>query len=331
MAFLHCRIPQSPSACFYARVPLYVPAVAAAVSSWLIFINENKARFEYPDYGLWPIGLGINLVAWTCCFYAAAFHPSKEQLAGYDGRSDATSTGGGLEGPQRTHSKFVWWVRCCSGGVMLSAVGLCPFLGLRTHAAFAMFSNLRTEGRAPNHFLVAHDLDILGWQRDFVRVLGANSSDAVLAAMQVDLGLRFSNRTLQALELAGLSPRFYIAPPRWPAGPQPAVGSEGLEFMLPLVELRRRLTAAARSGEWSGPAAAITLERHVCPPVLRWPHLFGWSASSEPACTVTGPHVVRPGGGGDAVGELAVRPLGALAALVARFRPFRDDNSPCRH
>ena len=56
--------------------------------------------------------------------------------------------------------------------------GLMPYLGLKTTATWAMFSNLRTEGGRSNHWLVPASVQMFGYQRDLVRV--TQSSDRYL-------------------------------------------------------------------------------------------------------------------------------------------------------
>lgn len=58
---------------------------------------------------------------------------------------------------------------------------LSPYLGLRTVSVFTMFSNLRTEGPAPNHLFIP-SLQLLGWQRDLVAI--ERSSDPAHAATE---------------------------------------------------------------------------------------------------------------------------------------------------
>jgi hypothetical protein len=52
--------------------------------------------------------------------------------------------------------------------------GLTPYLGLKTETAFAMYSNLRTEGEDTNHFIWRHRLDLADYQRDLVRIVDSN-------------------------------------------------------------------------------------------------------------------------------------------------------------
>ena len=56
--------------------------------------------------------------------------------------------------------------------------GITPYLGLKTEASFAMFSNLRTEGGISNHFLIPASVQIFDYQRELVEVV--ESSDKVL-------------------------------------------------------------------------------------------------------------------------------------------------------
>jgi hypothetical protein len=48
--------------------------------------------------------------------------------------------------------------------------GLAPYLGLKTEAAFSMYSNLRTEGPYWNHLLLPSWLRLAGYQSDLVSI-----------------------------------------------------------------------------------------------------------------------------------------------------------------
>jgi len=48
--------------------------------------------------------------------------------------------------------------------------GLTPHVGLKTRSAFAMFSNLRTEGQQSNHLVLPSALQVFGYQHDMVRI-----------------------------------------------------------------------------------------------------------------------------------------------------------------
>jgi hypothetical protein len=58
--------------------------------------------------------------------------------------------------------------------VLLLFDGVNPYLGLKTETAFAMYSNLRTEGGQTNHFIWRHPLEVASYQRDLVRILHAS-------------------------------------------------------------------------------------------------------------------------------------------------------------
>jgi len=53
--------------------------------------------------------------------------------------------------------------------------GCSPYLGLKTETAFAMYSNLRTEGGQSNHLLVPAGVQPFGFQRDLVAIKDASS------------------------------------------------------------------------------------------------------------------------------------------------------------
>jgi hypothetical protein len=54
--------------------------------------------------------------------------------------------------------------------------GLSPYLGLKTETAWAMFSNLRTEGGVSNHLLVPASVQVFDYQRDLVQVTRSSNS-----------------------------------------------------------------------------------------------------------------------------------------------------------
>ena len=64
--------------------------------------------------------------------------------------------------------------------VLLLVNGMTPYLGFKTEASFAMFSNLRTEVRS-NHLFMPEWLKMAGYQEDLVRI--HTSSDPQLARM----------------------------------------------------------------------------------------------------------------------------------------------------
>lgn len=64
------------------------------------------------------------------------------------------------------------------GPALVCVNGLSPYLGAKTETSFSMYSNLRTEGGATNHFLVRKPLRLFGYQEDLVTIL--ESSDPKL-------------------------------------------------------------------------------------------------------------------------------------------------------
>ena len=59
--------------------------------------------------------------------------------------------------------------------------GCSPYLGLKTETAFAMYSNLRTEGGQSNHLLVPAGVQLFGFQRDLIEI--KDSSSGFLASL----------------------------------------------------------------------------------------------------------------------------------------------------
>ena len=77
--------------------------------------------------------------------------------------------------------------------------GINPYLGLKTDTAFAMYSNLRSEGGTTNHLVWRHPLALAGYQRDLVQIVQSNDSRLQSAARQglpipfIDLHRRIFN------------------------------------------------------------------------------------------------------------------------------------------
>jgi hypothetical protein len=121
-----------------------------------------------------------------------------------------------------------------------------------------------------------------------------------------------------------IAPEFLIAPPSWglenPEGF--GVGSRARALHLPLVEVRRRLSAALRD------RASFFVE-------YRWVEdddAFGVKTSQRVSSLmklrVKHGKIISTVKGRDAV--LGV-PLPWFRALIHRFRAFDPDSSPCRH
>jgi hypothetical protein len=65
-------------------------------------------------------------------------------------------------------------------------LGCAPYLGGRTHASWSMFSNLRLEGGATNHFICGPRLQCFGWLRDTCVVVSSTDLDIAHFTMGVD-------------------------------------------------------------------------------------------------------------------------------------------------
>lgn len=62
--------------------------------------------------------------------------------------------------------------------------GFAPYFGLQTTRVLSMFSNLRTEGDHPNHYLVPASWKVAGFQDDLVEVIASTDPYLQLAAEQ---------------------------------------------------------------------------------------------------------------------------------------------------
>ena len=60
--------------------------------------------------------------------------------------------------------------------------GINPYLGLKTDTAFAMYSNLRSEGGTTNHLIWRHPLALANYQEDLVQIVDSNDPKLKAAA-----------------------------------------------------------------------------------------------------------------------------------------------------
>jgi len=60
--------------------------------------------------------------------------------------------------------------------VLVLLNGFMPYLGFKTATAFAMFSNLRTEGGRSNHLFIPVSLQLTSYQRDLVKIIAFDNS-----------------------------------------------------------------------------------------------------------------------------------------------------------
>jgi hypothetical protein len=128
--------------------------------------------------------------------------------------------------------------------------GLCPYVGAKTETAFAMYSNLRTEGGSTNHLLVPRPLALFPYQTDLARVLSSSDTE------------------LQALAEAGHPVPFFTLRRRLAELARAGVGGVRLSY----VRGGRTLTteAAERDAELARPPSAFELRflrvRTILPP-----------------------------------------------------------------
>jgi hypothetical protein len=54
--------------------------------------------------------------------------------------------------------------------------GLTPYIGLKTEVAFAMYSNLRTEGNKTNHLFIPTSWQLWDYQQDLVRIIDSDAT-----------------------------------------------------------------------------------------------------------------------------------------------------------
>ena len=234
----------------------------------------NEHLFEYPNYGLWGVSIAWNLMWWIFLIYSCIVSrpvPKKCSL------------------PMRATPIICF--------IFLFA--MTPYVGLRNYPALAMFSNLRTEGIKPNHFLPS--IDLFDYQNDYVTVTATNFRP--IQDLQVNLGQLFPDKLKSAAKTFNLSTEFYICPPQWM---QSTHQVDFKPFSVPFIELRRRMSIQSR------PADRNFIE------FIRF--------KSESAPTF---HWVD-GESSDTFEEL-FRPLSFFEKYFVRFRSYDDDYSPCRH
>jgi len=305
------------------RVPLIVAAYAVVCCVWAPLMvgylgGSQETLFEYPAYGCWAPGVVWCNFAYASLVVAAAW-PSPA-------RPIASASANPVAHPPKTRLVKVSDLGR-SGIALLPAVatlllGLSPYFGVRNYPALAMFSNLRTEGGRSNHNFMPDDLDLLGWQRDFVTVHETDIPSLQLA--QVDLAPLFTPATRAALATAGVEAEFWITPPGkdWPYAPtrpfQP--------YSMPFLELRRRV-APLRQG--AGSVGFVRYTRTRARAQLAIPWLWAWlGVRNLDADLVHANITYNLTRGGDTELE---EPLPRWQALLARFRVFDVGYSPCRH
>lgn len=89
--------------------------------------------------------------------------------------------------------------------LLLIGIASQPYLGLPTDRALGMYSNLRTEGGASNHFLVPTSWQVLPYQRDLVEVR-TSSAPAILVLAERRLTVPFEELRARLTEVLRRSP-----------------------------------------------------------------------------------------------------------------------------
>ena len=128
-----------------------------------------------------------------------------------------------------------------------------------------MFSNLRVEGGSSNHWVVRAPGFFPGSRVDvppeeyYGAHVGIEIGETDLASlrdMQVNLAPLFPSRVKEALRETGATAEFHISPPSWgyppteeTSGKAKRKGTTPRRFSVPLVEVRRRISAAMREGK----------------------------------------------------------------------------------
>ena len=116
---------------------------------------EAGARYEYPAYGLYIIAIPWMLTATLISLLSLPHskpHPEDTNVS--EERSE-TSADSKQTLQEEKDSLFLYVFRkivCGLAPFTLFVVGMCPYLGVRTYSALAMFSNLRVEGNDSKSF-----------------------------------------------------------------------------------------------------------------------------------------------------------------------------------
>lgn len=270
--------------------------VCALAAALLAAHLGRQQRFEYPSYLSWEVGN-----TWLLCSFGA--------LAAVA----AAPCGGAAAEDASAHGKRpVAWA--LAPAACLAAISLLPYLGVRTHPAFIMFSNLRLEHRS-NHWLGGERLAPWGaaltsggfHARNAVEILDTDLPS--LRALQVDLAPMLPTDALATLERINATAAFYISPPTWGAPASPWRGG------VAVAELQRRVAEAVHRGE---PRSFFVKYRRL-----------GESGGLGGGVSVYRRRAGARGRGSDASLEVGVA---WWRAALHRFRPFSVGGPEfCRH
>ena len=312
------------------KIAATTAAVAALALAYQAHASSNL--FEYPNYFAWEIGASWVVVVFAALAAVAASPPDDPDPddddaapASAPGRSDRSDTPRARRPPRRAAEKL--HIPALLPGAFLLAVSASTYLGARTYPSFAMFSNLRMEGGSSNHWVVRAPGFFPGSRVDvppeeyYGAHVGIEIGETDLASlrnMQVNLAPLFPNRVKEALRETGATAEFHIAPPSWgyppteeTSGKARGKGTAPRGFSVPLVEVRRRISAAMREGK------DFTLR-------YRWVR-GGETEAKTREFRARGGELVK---GSD---PALAAPLPPWRAVLHRFRTFHLEYSPCRH
>ena len=333
-------------------------AASAAIVAAFAYAADANARsdlFEYPPYFAWEIGatwtaLAFAWIVFAACGDDAGGGAAKEDDAFSEEEARASRGTPARRRPSVVPSRRSWTSACvlAAPAAFVLTASASQYVGARTYPSFAMFSNLRVEAGASNHWarrVFLPSLDAGGPRRHH-----HSTYHSALEILRTDLGsLRAANVNLAplypaevkaGLEAAGAEAAFYVSPPAW--------SREWTEpfraFALPTLEARRRVSEAVARNETffveyrvvayayggaGGPegaaAAAAAAARGATG--RKWTGRFeargGTIAEDREPAGLEG----AGGGGGLRLGEA----LGRIRGWAHRYRSFDLDRSPCRH
>ena len=312
------------------KIAATTAAVAALALAYQAHASSNL--FEYPNYFAWEIGASWVVVVFAALAAVAASPPDDPDPddddaapASAHGRSDRPDTPRARRPPRRAAEKL--HIPALLPGAFLLAVSASTYLGARTYPSFAMFSNLRMEGGSSNHWVVRAPGFFPGSRVDvppeeyYGAHVGIEIGETDLASlrdMQVNLAPLFPSRVKEALRETGATAEFHISPPSWgyppteeTSGKAKGKGTAPRGFSVPLVEVRRRISAAMREGK------DFTLR-------YRWVR-GGETEAKTREFRARGGELVK---GSD---PALAAPLPPWRAVLHRFRTFHLEYSPCRH
>ena len=333
-------------------------AASAALVAAFAYAADANARsdlFEYPPYFAWEIGatwtaLAFAWIVFAVCGDDAGGGAAKEDDAFSEEEARASRGTPVRRRPSVVPSRRSWTSACvlAAPAAFVLTASASQYVGARTYPSFAMFSNLRVEAGASNHW--ARRVFLPSGLAGGPRRHHHSTYHSALEILRTDLGsLRAANVNLAplypaevkaGLDAAGAEAAFYVSPPAW--------SREWTEpfraFAIPTLEARRRVSEAVARNETffveyrvvahahggAGPpdgaaAAAAAAARGATG--RKWTGRFearvGTIAEDREPAGLEG----AGGGGGLRLGEA----LGRIRGWAHRYRSFDLDRSPCRH